>query len=97
VFQISLQPSILKNFLIVPLKATIFEKITFTYTSKFCPLPPTTDNGGKPPINGKDLWQTADHRETPVCTFLPASCGEADQRRKIGGLTVPMVTAITKL
>jgi hypothetical protein len=35
--------------------------------------PPTKDNGGKPQISGKDLWQTADHREKPVSTFLPAS------------------------
>jgi hypothetical protein len=27
------------------------------------------DNGGKPQTNGKELWQTPDHRENPVCTF----------------------------
>jgi hypothetical protein len=36
-------------------------------------VPHTKVNGGKPQINGKDLWQTADHRKKPVCTFLPAS------------------------
>jgi hypothetical protein len=36
-------------------------------------LSPTLDIGGKPQINGKDLWQTADYQEKPVCTFLPAS------------------------
>jgi hypothetical protein len=36
-------------------------------------LPPTIDNGGKLQINEKDLWQTADHQEKPVCMFLPAS------------------------
>jgi hypothetical protein len=45
------------------------------------------DLGGKPQINGKDTWQTADHRENPVCTYLPAfPVGGADRRRKIGGV-----------
>jgi hypothetical protein len=34
----------------------------FVCESKFHPLPLTIDNGGKPQINGKDLWQTADYR-----------------------------------
>jgi hypothetical protein len=37
------------------------------------PLPLTINNGGKPEIKGKDLWQTADHQEKPFCMFLPAS------------------------
>jgi hypothetical protein len=40
-------------------------------------LIPIIDNGGKPQINGKNLWKTADHPEKPVCTFLTClSCGE---------------------
>jgi hypothetical protein len=42
----------------------IFQKCTVStvYTLKFNHLPPTIDNDGKPQINGKDLWQSADYR-----------------------------------
>jgi hypothetical protein len=51
------------------------------------PPPPPIDNGGKPQINGKALWQTADHSEKPVCTFLPASpVGEQTRGEKLAGL-----------
>jgi hypothetical protein len=64
------------------------------YKSKFHPLLPTVDNGGKPQINGKDLWQTADHREKQLLSiFTCLSCGGADRRWKIGGITVPVAAA----
>jgi hypothetical protein len=36
-------------------------------------LPPNIDDGGKLQISGKSLWQAADHKKKPVCTFLRAS------------------------
>jgi hypothetical protein len=51
-----------KNFLIVPLKATIFEKFTFIINVKKCyPLPLTIEDGGSPQISGKSRWQAAYH------------------------------------
>jgi hypothetical protein len=53
--------TICKNFLIVPLKATIFEKFTFNIQIKLYPLSPTIEHGGRPQISGKSLWQAAYH------------------------------------
>jgi hypothetical protein len=42
----------LKNFLIIPLKATIFEKTHIHYINRsFDPLPPTEDHCGRPKIS----------------------------------------------
>jgi hypothetical protein len=47
-------------------------------------------DSGRPHISVISLFRTVDHPKKPVCTFLTASSvGEADRRRKIGGLTVP--------
>jgi hypothetical protein len=42
-------------------------------------------------IGGKNMWQTADHQEKPVCPFLPASPVE----EQTGGekLLVPVTAA----
>jgi hypothetical protein len=64
-----------QNFLIVPLKAIIFEKYTFTTQIDFLSFAPryTADDGGKPQISGKSLWQAAHHKKKTCCTLLPAS------------------------
>jgi hypothetical protein len=60
-------------------------------------LSPTIDKGGKPQINVKGLWQTADHREKPVCTILPASpVGEQTGGEKLTVLQSPC-QALVKL
>jgi hypothetical protein len=73
--------------------ATIFETISdypfksydfSLHKSKFHPLSPTKDNGGKPQINGKDLWQTADHRKNRWSAGKPTG----DEK-----LAVPVATA----
>jgi hypothetical protein len=76
-------------FLIIPVKATIKLNSPSIFKPKFHFLPPTLDNGGKPQINGKDLWQTADHRKIGLYVFIYFSCGGADRRQKICGITVP--------
>jgi hypothetical protein len=53
-------------------------------------VPQYYDNG-KPLIYVKILWQTADHpKKTGLYVFTCLFCGEADQRRKIRRLTVPV-------
>jgi hypothetical protein len=60
------------------------------YKSKGHPLPLTIDNGGKPHINKKYIWQTADHRGKPVCMLLPAtSDGEQIGGEKLAVLLSP--------
>jgi hypothetical protein len=36
-------------------------------------MPPSIDDGGKPQISVKSLWQAAHHKKNPVCIRLPAS------------------------
>jgi hypothetical protein len=36
-------------------------------------LPQSIDDGGKPQISGKSLWQAAHHKKKPVCALLPVS------------------------
>jgi hypothetical protein len=45
----------------MPLKATIFEKFSFTISKEFYPLPPIINFGGSPQISGKSLLQAEDH------------------------------------
>jgi hypothetical protein len=57
-------------------------------------LPPTIDNGGKPQINGKDLWQTPENGENRFVSFftvpVPASSvGEQTGGEKLAGLLFP--------
>jgi hypothetical protein len=59
---------LLKKNLIGPLKAKIFENSHSQY-KKNPPLPPT-DDGDRPRIYGKSLWQAADQQKKPVCIFL---------------------------
>jgi hypothetical protein len=90
-----LRPSIwtstaIKNFLIIPLKATIFQKFPFTIYIEILSFAPHYRQWWQ----AAGLWQ-ADHQQNLVCKFLPASpVGRADRSRKIGGLTVPVEAAI---
>jgi hypothetical protein len=84
--------TIFKNFLIVPLKATIFENNHYLNRS-FINCPPLLR-----------WWPTADLCKKPVAwrrsteksgfnILTSLSCGGADRRRKVGGLTDPVVAA----
>jgi hypothetical protein len=53
--------TIFKNFLIVPLKATILKQISIQYIYRYLSFALHYDGGGKPQISVKSLWQAADH------------------------------------
>jgi hypothetical protein len=57
--------TIFKNFLIAPLKSTIFEKFTFTICFKIFfifSFAPHVYESCRPQISVQTLWQTADHQ-----------------------------------
>jgi hypothetical protein len=59
----------IKNFLIVPLKATIFEKFPFVIMNRNFILCHHYYDGGRPQISVKSLWSAAHHPKNRYVRF----------------------------
>jgi hypothetical protein len=73
----------LTKFLVIPLKATIFEKLAFNILMEFLVFVSHYYDGGRPQISVKSLWHAADQpKKTGLNIFTCLSCWESRPEAK---------------